>query len=98
MEWILDKVTYRKRRRDNGVVIQISIIQWFVEMCNLVIYFIYIMYISGWTLLTDKFFNLYCLVFALVIQPAFYVTGDSQFRAALANRGFYQAIKAVFEK
>ena len=60
VEWILDKVTYSRRRRDNGIVIRISIIQWFVEMCNLVFYFIYIMYIFGWNLLADKFFNLYC--------------------------------------
>lgn len=98
VEWILDKVTYSRRRRDNGIVIRISIIQWFVEMCNLVFYFIYIMYIFGWNLLADKFFNLYCLFFHMVVHPAFYVTGDSQFRATLATRGFYPAIKAVFKK
>ena len=98
VQWILDKASYRRRRRDNGIVIRISIIQWFVEMCNLIFYFIYVMYIFGWNLLADKFFNLYCVLVIMVIQPAFYVTGDSQFRAALASRGFIHAMKAVFKK
>ena len=98
VQWILDKVTYRRRRRDNGIVIRISIIQWFLEMGHLIFYFIYVMYILGWNLLADKFFNLYLVAFHMVLQPAFYVTGDSQFRAALASRGFAHAIKAVFKK
>ena len=98
MQWVLQKEVYTRRRRDNGIQIRISIIQWFVEMCNLVFYFIYIMYIFGWNLLADKFFRLYGLLFNMVIQPAFYLTGDSQFRATLATRGFYPAMKAVFKK
>ena len=78
-------------------MIRISILQWLVEILNIFIFFTYIIYFSGWNLLADKFFNLYSLAFGIIIQPAFYVGGDVQFRTTLANKGVLHAVKLVFK-
>ena len=95
---MIDKESYTRRRRDNGVLIRISVIQWCVEMCNLVFYFIYVIFFIGWNLHVDKFFNIYNVAFVMIVQPAFYVSADANFRAILAKYGIVQAVKSIFRK
>ena len=43
----------------------------------------------------DKYFNLYLVLFASVIQPAFYLNGDIHFRIDIYNHGVIVALKNV---
>ena len=88
---------YVHRRRTNGVIIRISVLQWCVEMCSLIFYFIYTILFLGWNHYVDKFFNFYVVAFAMIILPAFYVSADSNFRTHLANYGIFSAVKYVLK-
>ena len=80
--------------RDVGIVINISILQWSVEVGNLVFYVFYIHFIAlSYSDVLDKFFTLYQAFFTLVILPAFYLNGDSEFRTDLASNGYLVALK-----
>ena len=95
---LIGKESYTRRRRDNGILIRISVIQWCVEMCNLVFYFIYVIFFLGWNQNVDKFFNIYNVAFVMMVQPAFYVSADANFRAIWAKYGIVQAVKSIFKK
>lgn len=84
---------YIKRKRDNGIVISISIIQWVLEMINVVVYYTYIYFLHGISNYGDKFFSLYLITFAMIIQPSFYLNGDSNFRRNLDKKGIFEALK-----
>ena len=79
--------------RDVGMVINISLLQWSVEVGNLVFYLCYIYFIAGDSSVLDKFFTLYQAFFTLAILPSFYLNGDSEFRTDLASNGYLVALK-----
>ena len=79
--------------RDVGIVINISLLQWSVEVGNLVFYLCYIYFIAGDSSVMDKFFTLYQAFFTLAILPSFYLNGDSEFRTDLASNGYLVALK-----
>ena len=79
--------------RDQGVVISISIVQWSIEMCHLLIYHIYIFLIYGRSNTFDKFFHLYLISFGNIIMPLFYLNGDIRFRTNITNRGIIYALR-----
>lgn len=90
---MIGDVSYFRRRRDDGIVIRISICQWFVELCNFVLYYIYIIFFIGWSLTLDNFFNLYLLAFQFILQPGFYISANGRFRLDVANHGLFFALK-----
>ena len=94
---MLHQEAYVHRRRTNGVIIRISVLQWCMEMCNLIFYFIYTIFFLGWNHYVDKFFNLYNVAFAMIILPAFYVSADSNFRTHLAKYGILSAVRYVLK-
>ena len=76
------------------MVINISILQWSVEIANLVFYVYYLHFIAtGQSSVPDKFFTLYQAFFTIAILPAFYLNGDSEFRTDLESHGYLVAIK-----
>ena len=79
--------------RDVGIVINISLLQWSVEVGNLIFYLSFIYFIAGYSSVLDKFFTLYQAFFTLAILPAFYLNGDSEFRTDLASNGYLVALK-----
>ena len=95
---MIDQESYYRRRRDNGIVIRISILQWCVEMANLVFYFVYVTFFLGWSSQVDKFFNVYNVAFVMIVQPGFYVCADSNFRAVLTKYGVLYAVNNFFRK
>ena len=74
-------------------MINISILQWSVEVGNLVFYLSYIHFIAGYSDVLDKFFTLYLAFFTMAILPTFYLNGDSEFRTDLASNGYLVALK-----
>lgn len=84
---------YHLRKRDNGIVISISIIQWILELINFIFYYIYIHFLYGNSNIADKFYSLFVITFTLIIQPGFYLTGDSEFRRNLDQNGLSVAMK-----
>ena len=79
--------------RDNGISISISIIQWAIEIINQVIYYCYIFILHGKSNFMDKLFGLYLISFTSIIQPAFYLSGDYEFRRNLATKGPIKALR-----
>ena len=94
---MLNQAAYIQRRRTNGLFISISVLQWCIEMCNLIFFFIYTIFFLGWNNSVDKFFNLYNVAFAMIIVPAFYVSADSNFRTQLAKYGILSAVRYVLK-
>ena len=82
--------------RDEGITIRISILQWFVETCNLILYLVYFMFFVGLSPIADKFFNVYLVAFVMIIQPSFYISGDYRFRVNVANHGLFRALQIAF--
>ena len=96
---MLGKETYRRRKKDNGMVIYVSIVQWALEVINLIIYITYIFFFNGAYRIFDIYFQLYLIAFPVLIHPSFYLTGDIRFRTNLQAKGFWYALKeAIFEK
>ncbi len=94
-EAFLGKNSFAQRKRDNGIVISISIIQWAIEIINIVSYYSYILFLHGWSNYLDKFFSIYLISFTMIIQPSFYLNGDQTFRRSLDQKGLWSALKAV---
>ena len=92
---LLGEKQYLRRKRDNGIVISISIIQWATEVANFVFYYIYMYFLHGLSNYSDKFFALYLITFTMVIQPSFYLGGDFNFRRNLVQHGIFFAVKSV---
>ena len=84
---------------DIGIVINISILQWIVEVTQFVFYLFYIYFVAGYNSILDKFFTLYMSAFTLIVLPAFYLNGDIEFRTDMATNGYITALKnALFSK
>ena len=79
--------------RDTGIVIQISILQWVVEVFQTSVYLFYMFNYRGKSHEMDKFFSLYMLAFTIIVIPLFYLNGDMKFRTDLANSGYITALK-----
>ena len=79
--------------RDTGIVIQISILQWVVEVFQISVYLFYMFNYRGKSHEMDKFFSLYMLAFTIIVIPLFYLNGDLKFRTDLANSGYITALK-----
>ena len=79
--------------RDTGIVIQISILQWVVEVFQISVYLFYMFNYRGKSHELDKFFSLYMLAFTIIVIPLFYLNGDLKFRTDLANSGYITALK-----
>ena len=91
---LIGEEKYRIRKKDNGIVISISIVQWGIEVVNTIMYFCYVHYLHGISNYADKLFNLYLITFIVIIQPSFYLNGDPEFRRNLANNGILATIKS----
>ena len=79
--------------RDTGIVIQISILQWVVEVFQISVYLFYMFNYRGKSHEMDKFFSLYMLAFTIIVIPLFYLNGDLKFRTDLTNSGYITALK-----
>ena len=69
--------------------------QWGLEVLNIIVFLVYVFIVYGWSHIMDKYFNLYLVLFASVIQPAFYLNGDIHFRIDIYNHGVIVALKNV---
>ena len=84
---------YLGRRRENGIVIAISLFQWALELGNLVVYLCYLFFVYGGSVIMDKIFNVYLMAFGAILQLSFYLMGDKAFRTDLSNKGLMHALK-----
>ena len=84
--------------RDVGIVIQISILQWVMEIIQNAFYLFYMYHLRGWSHTLDKFFTLYMMAFTIIVIPLFYLNGDIDFRYDLANYGYIRALKNAIWK
>ena len=99
--WMQKKIKYVFKRldmsnfvfRDTGIVIQISIFQWVVEVFQISVYLFYMFNYRGKSHEMDKFFSLYMLAFTIIVIPLFYLNGDLKFRTDLTNSGYITALK-----
>ena len=94
---MIGEASYLRRRRDDGVVLTISIFQWLVELCNFALYYLYIIFFIGWSNTLDHFFNLYLLTFQFILQPGFYVSANGKFRLDVVNHGIICALINVLK-
>ena len=78
---------------DTGIVINISILQWIVEVAAYIFTFLYMVYVAGNSSVLDKFFTLFMTGFTIIVLPAFYLNGDIEFRTDLAENGYFTALK-----
>ena len=79
--------------RDTGIVINISILQWIVEVAVYIFTFLYLVFVAGNSSVLDKFFTLFMTGFTIIVLPAFYLNGDIEFRTDLAENGYFTALK-----
>ena len=84
--------------RDVGIVIQISILQWVMEIIQNAFYLFYMYHLRGRSHTLDKFFTLYMMAFTIIVIPLFYLNGDIDFRYDLANYGYMRALKNAISK
>lgn len=61
----------------------------------MILILVFVSFVHGINHIIDKFFNLYVVTFIIIVQPAFYLTGDIEFRTNVANNGYLNAIKKV---
>lgn len=92
---LISENSFQSRKRDNGIVISISIIQWGIELIHTVSYYLYVYYLHGISNYADKIFSVYLIVFHMIIQPSFYLNGDAEFRRNLSNNGLFSALKTA---
>ena len=81
--------------RDMGIVINISILQWIVEVTMYVFSLVFLFFMAGISSDLDKFFALFMSAFTIIVLPAFYLHGDIEFRTDLAQNGYLTALKNV---
>ena len=78
---------------DTGIVINISIAQWIVEVAVFIFSLLYLSFVAGYNSVLDKFFTLFMSAFTIILLPAFYLNGDIEFRSDLAENGYFTALK-----
>ena len=84
---------------DMGIVINISITQWIVEVAVYIFSLVYMSFVAGHSSDLDKFFTLFLAGFTMIVLPAFYLNGDIEFRTDMAQNGYFNALKnALFVK
>ena len=82
-----------------GIVINISILQWIVEVAVYIFCLFYMFFVAGLNSDLDRFFMLFLAGFTSIVLPAFYLNGDIEFRTDLARNGYLNALKnALFLK
>ena len=81
--------------RDNGISIQISIVQWGIEIVNQIVYVCFVLFLHGNSYFIDRLMGLYVISFTMIIQPAFYLNGDYKFRRNWDKKGPISAIKSA---
>ena len=81
--------------RDNGISIQISIIQWSIEIVNQIVYVCFVLFLHGNSYFIDRLMGLYVISFTMIVQPAFYLNGDYKFRRDWDKKGPIRAIKSA---
>lgn len=81
--------------RDNGISIQISILQWGIEIVNQIVYVCFVLFLHGNSYFIDRLMGLYVISFTMIIQPAFYLNGDYKFRRNWDKKGPISAIKSA---
>lgn len=82
-----------------GIVINISILQWIVEVGVYIFSLLYLYFVAGKNSVLDKFFTLFMSAFTVIVLPAFYLNGDIEFRTDLAINGYLTALKnALFKE
>ena len=82
-----------------GIVINISILQWIVEVAVYIFSLAYLFFVAGQNSDLDKFFTLFITAFTIIVLPAFYLNGEAEFRMELAKNGYFTALKnALFSK
>ena len=81
--------------RDMGIVINISILQWIVEVAMYIFSLVFLFFMAGISSDLDKFFALFMTAFTIIVLPAFYLHGDIEFRTYLTQNGYLTALKNV---
>ena len=81
------------RRREQGIIISISICQWALEVANMIVYLSYVFLLYGQHDIMDNVFHLYLITFCVIVQPSFYLMGDVAFRNDLSNKGLMSALR-----
>lgn len=69
--------------------------EWIVEVLQMFVILAYVHFLNGYSPVVDKFFALYVVAFFTIVQPAFYLAGDNEFRTDIANYGFLMAVKKI---
>ena len=92
---LIGEKRYQIRKRDNGIVISISIIQWAVEVLHTLFTLLFFHFFQGISNYADKYFTLYLFTFTMIVQPSFYLNGDATFRRKLDQDGFLSALKST---
>ena len=76
-----------------GIVINISILQWIVEVGVYIFSLLYLYFVAGKNSVLDKFFTLFMSAFTIIFLPSFYLHGDFEFRSDFAENGYFTALK-----
>ena len=84
---------YIIRFSDMGIVINISILQWIVEVAVYIFCLFYMFFVAGLNSDLDRFFMLFLAGFTSIVLPAFYLNGDIEFRTDMAQNGYFNALK-----
>lgn len=66
--------------------------QWAGELLAFVLGLVFSRVIAGFHRIVDKLLLLTYVNHVFVVQPTFYLFGDSQFRIDVMNRGFWMAL------
>ena len=79
--------------RDNGITIQIMIYQVYTELILFLGFMILTLLPIEKNMIFQKFAGVLSTFSIFVIQPLFYLNGDSNFRNRVQNEGLWRALK-----
>ena len=89
------KINYR----DQGMIFSVSISQWIMEACLVVLILIYNKYFHMKSIIWDRHFGNFNAFIGLVIHPAFIFMGDFNFRRKWQEEGLMNALREeLFKK
>ena len=75
------------------MIFNISLYQWMMEVCHMILILIYFYFSFGKNIVVDRCASMFNALIGLVIHPAFIFMGDFQFRRNLEQKGFMKALK-----
>ena len=82
--------------RDDGIVFNISLIQFFIELSQSISMFIFFYFFPQKSIGLTRLVALLNITISTVIIPAFYFVGDCNFRRQIQVHGIRRAIMVAF--